>query len=129
MASRPENWASEIQFCYPQKVTRYLSCVLAVAGLATGQQANQQQQQNQQQTQPQPTPLFGGKLGVRSSQKTKESATLGFNGIDPSGKVDKQMLATTPSATDQEKVQKMDQNRPTAADLNAFLTEGELTRQ
>jgi len=36
------------------------------------------------------------------------------------------MLATTPTAADQEKVKQMSANRPTAADLKGFLQEGGL---
>src|SRR5437588_12174896 len=34
-----------------------------------------------------PTPLFGGTIGLKSSRQTKDSATLGFNGVDPNGQV------------------------------------------
>lgn len=68
-----------------------------------------------------PTPLFGGKLGTRSSQKTKESATLGFNGIDPSGKVDKKMLAANPKSTDIQRVRNLDAMRPTPSEIAAFV--------
>jgi hypothetical protein len=73
-----------------------------------------------------PQPLFGGKIPARSSQNTKESATLGFNGIDPSGKVDKRMMAATPKPGDVEKVQNMDAIRPTAAEVVAFAKQGGL---
>lgn len=76
-----------------------------------------------------PAPLFGGKLGTRSSQKNKESATLGFNGIDPSGKVDQQMLATSVTADHQAKVKKMAELAPSAADLDAFIKEGGLNKR
>ena len=82
--------------------------------------------QEQPEQKKEPAPLFGGQIGVRSSQKTKESATLGFNGIDPSGKVDKRMLAASPGATDAAKVRNMDTSRPTRTELAAFLKEGEL---
>ena len=72
------------------------------------------------------TPLFKKKLGYRSSKTTKESTTLGFNGIDPSGKVDQKMLSTSPGSKDQENVQKMAANRPTATALKSFLQEGGL---
>ena len=71
-------------------------------------------------------PLFKNKLGYRSSKTTKESTTLGFNGIDPSGKVDQKMMATSPKPADEDNAKKMSANRPTAADLKAFLAEGGL---
>ncbi len=73
-----------------------------------------------------PAPLFEGKLGIRSSQKTKESATLGFNGIDPSGRVDAKMLAASPGAAEEEKVKQMGVTRPLPEELKAFLAEGGL---
>jgi len=71
-------------------------------------------------------PLFKSKLGYKSSKTTNASTTLGFNGIDPSGKVDAKMLATTPGAADQENMKKMSQNKPTPAELTTFLQEGGL---
>ena len=102
--------------------------MLTLVGLILAQQNNQKTD-----TAPPPadqkqdsTPLFQKKLGYKSSSTTKESTTLGFNGIDPSGKVDQKMLATAPSAADQEKVKKMSANQPAAADLKAFLNQGGL---
>ena len=97
------------------------------------QQQKPAQQPAQQPAQPpakaQPAPLFGGKLGIKSSERTKESATLGFNGIDPSGKVDAKMLATSPGADDAEKVKALDSVRPAPEQLAAFLTEGALKKK
>jgi hypothetical protein len=70
--------------------------------------------------------LFQNRLGYQSSSTTKESTTLGFNGIDPSGKLDRDMIAKAPTATDLEKVRLMAQNRPQADDLKAFLQQGGL---
>ena len=76
-----------------------------------------------------PAPLFGGVLGTRSSQKTKESATLGFNGIDPSGNVDQKMLGTSATAEHQAKVKKMAEDSPNPADLQAFILDGGLNKR
>ncbi len=107
----------------------YVVGVLALVGLALAQQTSEKKD-----TAPPPadqkqdsTPLFQKKLDVKSSKTTKESTTLGFNGIDPSGKVDQKMLATTPTTADQEKVKKMAANQPSAADLKAFLNQGGLS--
>jgi hypothetical protein len=109
-------------------VKTYVLGVLALVCLALAQQNTEKKD-----TTPPPadqkqdsTPLFQKKLGYKSSSTTKESTTLGFNGIDPSGKVDQKMLATTPSAADQEKVKKMSANQPSAGDLKAFAKEGGL---
>ena len=101
--------------------------MLVLVGLALFQQTS-----DKKDTPPPPpsdqnsTPLFQKKLDVKSSKTTKESTTLGFNGIDPSGKVDQKMLATTPTPADQEKMKKMSASQPSAADLKGFLKQGGL---
>ena len=109
-------------------VKPYILWLPVLATLAMAQQGSEKKDtpppsENKQES----APLFQKKLGVRSSKTTKESTTLGFNGIDPSGKVDAKMLATTPGAADQQNVKKMSESRPTAADLKAFLQEGGLS--
>jgi hypothetical protein len=103
--------------------------VLGVVVAALAQDATQKKDAAPPPKQDQPAPLFGGKLGVKSSKNTKESATLGFNGIDPSGKVDQKMLATTPTAADQAKVKQLSDERPKPAELAAFLKEGGLNQK
>ncbi|HME07299.1 MAG TPA: hypothetical protein VKG25_09620 [Bryobacteraceae bacterium] len=100
--------------------------VIAAAQTQSAPAAQQPQQPQQQQQQQTPQPLFGGKIPARSSQNTKESATLGFNGIDPSGKVDKKVLAANPKPADAEKVKNMDAVRPAPADVVAFAKDGGL---
>jgi hypothetical protein len=105
--------------------------LLAVATLGQQQTAPSKQAtpSSTTQTQPpaqQPAPLFGGQIGTKSSKSTKESATLGFNGIDPSGKVDKRMLGVTPAAKDVAQVANMDSTHPTRAELTAFVKQGGL---
>lgn len=105
----------------------YTLWLLTLATLAMAQQGSEKKD-----TPPPPekkqesTPLFQKKLGYTSSKTTKESTTLGFNGIDPSGKVDAKMLATTPGPADQQNVKKMSDSKPTPADLKVFLQEGGL---
>ena len=101
----------------------YFPWLLALASLAMAQQGSEKKKDAPPA---EPAPLFKTKLGYKSSKTTKESTTLGFNGIDPSGKVDKQMLATTPTAADQANVKKMSENQPTPADLKAFIEQGGL---
>ncbi len=73
-----------------------------------------------------PTPLFGGSIGLKSSRQTKDSATLGFNGVNPDGTVQKAMLAAavTPAAVID--TQKVAQITVTPADLVQFLQDGGL---
>ena len=87
-----------------RRLAPLLAALGMVASIASPQQSNSNQQSPQQgnqqgnQQQSQPAPLFGGQIGTKSSTNTKESATLGFNGVDPSGKVEKKMLGANPSA-------------------------------
>lgn len=102
--------------------------VIAVAVVAQQTQppTAQDDKKKKDTSKQEPQPLFGGKIPARSSQTTKESASLGFNGIDPSGKVDKKMLAASPKPQDAEKVRNMDSTRPTPVELIAFAKEGGL---
>ena len=95
---------------------------------AQPQQAAKPNEKKDQKQEPkkEPAPLFGGKLGIKSSSNTKETATMGFNGIDPSGKVDAKMLAATPSAEHEAKAKQLAAMMPNAVDLAAFLREGGL---
>jgi hypothetical protein len=109
----------------------FLFAALAILGLAQTPSDKQEKQgkqakQKQEQAPKEPAPLFGGQIGIRSSQTTKESATLGFNGIDPSGKVEKTMLAASAGAKDIEQVRRMDAMRPSKIELAAFLKQGGL---
>jgi hypothetical protein len=111
-------------------VTSQFWLVLACGGIALAQDtATQQKQPPPPPKKEEPAPLFGGKIGTRSSQKTKESATLGFNGIDPSGKVDQQMLATSATAEHQAKVKKMADLTPRPAEIDTFIKDGGLNKR
>jgi len=63
---------------------------------------------------------------LKSSRQTKDSATLGFNGVNPDGTVQKAMLsaAVTPAAAID--AQKVAQINVTPADLVQFLQDGGL---
>jgi len=73
-----------------------------------------------------PTPLFGGTIGLKSSRQTKDSATLGFNGVDPNGQVQKAMLTAAATPLDAMKAQQVAQTTVTPADLAQFLQDGGL---
>jgi len=107
-------------------VRPFIYWLLVLSGLLVAQQDNTKKDAPPPSEQKEDAPLFKNKLGVKSSNTTKSSTTLGFNGIDPSGKVDQKMLATSPSSKDQESMKKMSANRPAAADVKAFLEEGGL---
>ena len=115
---------------FMRRLLFFLPAALAACALvALSQQATQT---NDSQTKPSkdqkqdPAPLFGGQIGAKSSKSTKESATLGFNGIDPSGKVEQRMLNSTPSSSDTEKVRNMDAAKPAPTEVAAFIQQGGL---
>ncbi len=117
-----------------RRLAPLLAALGMVASVASPQQSNSNQpspnqqgnQQGNQQQQSQPAPLFGGQIGTKSSTNTKESATLGFNGVDPSGKVEKKMLGANPTAKDVEAVNNMDSAHPSRTELTAFVKQGGL---
>ncbi|MBS1839400.1 MAG: hypothetical protein JSS69_06575 [Acidobacteria bacterium] len=73
-----------------------------------------------------PTPLFGGTIGLKSSRQTKDSATLGFNGVDPNGQVQKSFLNAAVTPADAMKAQQLAQTTVAPADLVQFLQDGGL---
>ena len=114
-----------------RRLAPLLAALGMVASIASPQQSNSNQQSSSQGNQQgnqqnQPAPLFGGQIGTKSSTNTKESATLGFNGVDPSGKVEKKMLGANPSAKDVEAVNNMDSAHPSRTELTAFVKQGGL---
>jgi hypothetical protein len=73
-----------------------------------------------------PTPLFGGTIGLKSSRQTKDSATLGFNGVDPNGQVQKSFLSASTTALDASRAQQLAQMNVAPADLAQFIQDGGL---
>jgi hypothetical protein len=73
-----------------------------------------------------PAPLFGGSLNVKSSRQSKDSATLGFNGVDDNGQVQKIFLSANASGADVSAVQKMASTTVNSADLDEFIQQGGL---
>ena len=100
--------------------------ILPVFAQTTRDKPKQSSKKQEPPAPKEPAPLFGGQIGIRSSQTKKESATLGFNGIDPSGKVESRMLAAGAGAKDIEQVRNMDAAHPTRIELAAFVKEGGL---
>jgi|KBSMisStaDraftv2_1062788.scaffolds.fasta_scaffold59492_2 hypothetical protein len=73
-----------------------------------------------------PAPLFGGSLNIKTSRQTKDTATLGFNGVDDNGQVQKTFLAATATGDDTLKVQKLASYAVSAAELDEFIEQGRL---
>jgi len=88
------------------------------------QKTDEQKKQEQE-----PAPLFEGKGGLKSSRQTKDSASLGFNGVGPNGEIEQKVLEATPTGTDLQKANEMG-NRKVAPDaLQLFIVEGQLNPQ
>ena len=73
-----------------------------------------------------PAPLFGGSLNLKSSRQTKDSATMGFNGVDPNGQVQKNFLSAAANNTDRSKAQQVASYKVDPQDLAQFIQDAEL---
>ncbi len=92
-------------------------------------QKSQQQQDQQQQPsddQSKPKPLFGGQVSAKSSKRGKDTTSLGFNGLDPQGKVEQAALNSSPTSADQAKVDKIAAEKVDSAELKQFMEQGNL---
>ena len=129
-----------------------LSAAFAVALCLAGMAAVQQQQQQPPQAQDQnkkkkdkdkdkantakptaandkPQPLFGGSLNLKSSRQSKDTATLGFNGLDPNGQVQKAALNSPAGPGDTLKAEEVARYHVESSDMSAFLQDGKLNPQ
>lgn len=73
-----------------------------------------------------PAPLFGGTLNLKSSRQTKDSATLGFNGVDPNGQVQKSFLSASVTGQDNAKAALIAVYKVNDPDLAQFIQDGGL---
>jgi hypothetical protein len=73
-----------------------------------------------------PKPLFQGNLGIKSSRQGKDSAALGFNGLDPEGHVTKDQMAKTPTKADTFEAMALVAYSPTSEELAKFMAAGTL---
>lgn len=76
-----------------------------------------------------PQPLFGGSLNLKSSRQSKDTATLGFNGLDPNGQVQKAALNSPAGPGDTLKAEEVARYHVESSDLSTFLQEGKLNPQ
>ena len=95
------------------------------------QQKKPQKQKDQQTKQPaddsdKPKPLFGGTISAKSSQHKKDTTSLGFNGLDPQGQVEKSMLASSPTSIDEQMVDVLTRTKVDPSDLTEFIRDGQL---
>ncbi|HUQ50077.1 MAG TPA: hypothetical protein VM056_05120 [Terriglobales bacterium] len=73
-----------------------------------------------------PAPIMKSNIGLKSSRRTNDSATAGFNGIDPQGKVAKEALDATPTNLDEVNALALVVYNPHPEELSKFLQEGGL---
>ena len=106
-------------------------CLAIAATLAVAQQKSTDSKATDKQKQDKDSedsqPLFTKKSGFKSSNTTKGSTTLAFNGVDPTtGKVSSSFLAAAPTNVDADKAKKMADSVPKREQLVAFAKEGGL---
>ncbi|MBZ5600102.1 MAG: hypothetical protein LAN83_17485 [Acidobacteriia bacterium] len=75
---------------------------------------------------PKPKPLFGGSLTLKSSRQSKDATTLGFNGLDPNGQVQKAVLDANPTPQDTAEAQQLAAYQVNPAQLDSFIKSGNL---
>jgi len=73
-----------------------------------------------------PAPLFGGKVGLKSSRQSKDQATLGFNGIGPNGQVEQGAINASTTSNAVEKAAAMSTYTVPASEVDVFIKEGNL---
>ncbi len=73
-----------------------------------------------------PAPLFGGKVGLKSSRQSKDQATLGFNGIGPNGQVEQGAINAATTSNAFAKAAAMSTYTLPASEVDAFIKEGNL---
>ncbi len=74
-----------------------------------------------------PRDIMGGKsLGLKSSRQEKDSATMGFNGLDPQGKVEKSMLSASVTNANLVDAKSLIAFVPVQKELDAFVQQGAL---
>ena len=74
-----------------------------------------------------PAPLFCGSLRITKARQTGDNTSLGFNGVDPNGQVQKAALSATATADSARKALGMTAYRPSPVELAGFQKDGGLT--
>jgi hypothetical protein len=74
-----------------------------------------------------PAPLFCGSLRINKARQTGDNTSLGFNGVDPNGQVQRAALGATATADSTKKAQGMAAYRPSPVELAGFQKDGGLT--
>ena len=94
----------------------------------TDQQTDQKQQPADQpdDQQRRPAPLLKGKVTLKSSKQSTNTATAGFNGVGPDGKVQEALLNGSPSEEARQKAARLSLADVDLKDVQAFAKDGKL---
>lgn len=92
----------------------------------TDQQADQKQQPADQQDDRRPKQIFTGKVKLTSSRQGKNTASAGFNGVGPDGKVQEALLSGSPSEESRQKAARLTLLEVDRADVVSFARDGKL---
>ena len=104
---------------------------LLAAGLLLAQAPGQQQpppeEKKQEKKEDKPRKrVFTGKINLRSSRQESETASYGFKGVGPDGRMEQAALERQPGETDYIKVARLAIYQTKAEELAAFLAQGNL---
>ncbi len=108
-----------------------LAGALAAAALLLAQTPAQQppppEEKKQEKKEEKPRKrVFTGKINLRSSRQESETASYGFKGVGPDGRMEQAALERQPGETDIIKVARLAINDAKPEELAAFLAEGNL---
>jgi hypothetical protein len=108
-----------------------LLLALAAAALlfaqAPGQQEPPPEEKKQEKKEGKPRKrVFTGKINLRSSRQEQETASYGFKGVGPDGRMEQAALERQPTETDVIKVARLAIHDAKPDELAAFLAEGNL---
>ena len=92
----------------------------------TDQQTDQKQQPADQQDDRHPKQVFAGKVKLTSSRQGKNTASAGFNGVGPDGKVQEALLNGSPSEESRQKAARLSLAEVDLKDVQAFAKDGKL---
>jgi len=92
----------------------------------TDQKTDQKQQPADQEDDRRPKQVFTGKVKLTSSRQGKNTASAGFNGVGPDGKVQEALLSGSPSEESRQKAARLSLAEVDRADVQAFAKEGNL---
>jgi hypothetical protein len=92
-----------------------------------GKEAGKEEKATPKKDETAPRDIMGGKrLGLKSSRQEKDSATMGFNGLDPQGKVEKSMLSASVTNANLVDAKSLVAFAPVQKELDAFVQQGNL---